>query len=361
NNIWKYVHPTFHPYAPTFKGITTDMGIIKDHQLIADTLANFYEKHFESPSFDIGRIAHVEAIKNYEKISQLPIDPMTKITLEEVEKNWKRAQKKKSTDSEGISAFLLHKLPNEYLQIMTVAYNKVAKAGGVLQKSKHAKVICLSKDGLYPGVNKLRPISLLSNFGKCFERIIHMRILRWCSDNGIYIDEQSGFTSERRLQTRILSLVEDLRLTIAANNRPALVVFVDFMSAFDNMWHPALFSTPLKLDFPLPLLRWIFSWLKDRTMSIHVGEAVSRPINIFRGAPQVCHLFADDLAIVITGALEKTFSKNIIELEKQAEVAMRILEKYAEENLLPVNINKTKAILVHSVVAPLHPKISPLN
>ncbi|CAF4233481.1 unnamed protein product, partial [Rotaria magnacalcarata] len=167
NNIWKYVHPTFHPYAPTFKGITTDMGIIKDHQLIADTLANFYEKHFESPSFDIGRIAHVEAIKNYEKISQLPIDPMTKITLEEVEKNWKRAQKKKSTDSEGISAFLLHKLPNEYLQIMTVAYNKVAKAGGVLQKSKHAKVICLSKDGLYPGVNKLRPISLLSNFGKC--------------------------------------------------------------------------------------------------------------------------------------------------------------------------------------------------
>ncbi|CAF5015438.1 unnamed protein product, partial [Rotaria socialis] len=53
NNIWKYVHPTFHPYASTFKGITTDMGIIKDHQLIADTLANFYEKHFENPSFDI--------------------------------------------------------------------------------------------------------------------------------------------------------------------------------------------------------------------------------------------------------------------------------------------------------------------
>jgi hypothetical protein len=84
-----------------------------------------------------------------------------------------------------------------------------------------------------------------------------MRILKWCGDKGIYLDEQSGFTSGRRLHTRILSLVEDLRLTTAANNRPALVIFVDFMSAFDRMWHPALISTLLKLDFPLPLLRWI--------------------------------------------------------------------------------------------------------
>ncbi|CAM4980825.1 unnamed protein product [Rotaria socialis] len=149
-------------------------------------------------------------------------------------KNWKRAQQKKSTDTEGISAFLLHQLPTEYLQIVTIAFNKIAQSGIVLRKSKHAKVICLSKDGLYPAVDKLRPISLLSNFGKCFERIIHTRILKWCNDKGIFTDEQSGFTSERRLQARILSLVEDLRLTTAANNRPSLVIFVDFVSAFDK-------------------------------------------------------------------------------------------------------------------------------
>ncbi|CAF0979132.1 unnamed protein product [Adineta steineri] len=54
----------------------------------------------------------------------------------------------------------------------------------------------------------------------------------------------------------------------------------------------------------------------------------------------------NDLAIVITGALKN-----------QAKVAMKILEQYAEDNLLPVNIGKTKAMLVHSVVAPLYPKI----
>ena len=84
--------------------------------------------------------------------------------------------------------------------------------------AKHAKVICLSKESLYPPVNKLRPISLLPNIGKWFERIVHKRIITWCMSNHVYIDEQSGFTAGRRLQTRILPLVEDLRLTIAACN-----------------------------------------------------------------------------------------------------------------------------------------------
>jgi len=37
-----------------------------------------------------------------------------------------------------------------------------------------------------------------------------------------YIDEQSGFTAGRRHQTKNLSLVENLRLTVAACNRLAL-------------------------------------------------------------------------------------------------------------------------------------------
>ena len=71
----------------------------------------------------------------------------------------------------------------------------------------------------------------------------------------------------------------------------------------------------------------------------------------------ICHLFADDLAIVIYGALENKFSTNIDELEKQAGIAMNILEKYADDILVPVNICKTKALVVHNVVAPSYPTI----
>ncbi|CAF0861104.1 unnamed protein product [Didymodactylos carnosus] len=63
------------------------------------------------------------------------------------------------------------------------------------------------------------------------------------------------------------------------------------------------------------------------------------------------HLFADDLAIIIYGALEKRFSDNI-QLEMQAKIALEILEKFADDMILPVTISKTKAMLVHNVVAP---------
>ncbi|CAF3172769.1 unnamed protein product [Rotaria socialis] len=384
NNIWKYVHPTFHPYTPSFKGLTTDNKIVKDHNEIVNTLADHYEKHFEAPTINPNNPFHIDATQSYNEFIQLTNIPLESITLEEVEKSWKASKRKKSTDTQGLSAFLLHQLPSEYLQTITIAFNKIALKGDVISSSKHAKVVCLSKDGFYPRVDKLRPISLLSNLGKCFERIIHARILKWCTEKGIFVDEQSGFTSERRLQTRIMSLVEDLRLTTAANNRPSLVIFVDFMSAFDRMWHPALLSTLLKLEMPTPLLKWIIQWLNGRTMSIHVGEAISRTINISVGTPQgsilaatlfrlhihflpsvfkniVCHLFADDLALIIPGTIEKTFSKNIATIEGQATNTMKLLEEYADVMILPVNVNKTKALLVHNIVVPPYPRVKYKN
>ncbi len=50
--------------------------------------------------------------------------------------------------------------------------------GTFFENSKHAKVVCISKDDLYSTENKLRLISLLPNLGKWFERIIHKRILK---------------------------------------------------------------------------------------------------------------------------------------------------------------------------------------
>lgn len=110
-------------------------------------------------------------------------------------------------------------------------------------------------------------------------------------------------------------------------------------------------------------------------MSVHVGEAISRTINISVGSPPgsilaatlfrlhvhflvsyfksiVCHLFADDLTLVISGAFEKMFPKNIMATEEQAGNAMKILENFADEKLFHVNVNKTKALRVHSIVAP---------
>ncbi len=47
-------------------------------------------------------------------------------------------------------------------------------------------------------------------------------------------------------------------------------------------------------------------------------------------------------------------SVSIEDFETQARIAMEILSKYPDDYILPVNTDKTKALLLHSVVAPLY-------
>ncbi|CAF3902858.1 unnamed protein product, partial [Rotaria sp. Silwood1] len=67
--------------------------------------------------------------------------------------------------------------------------------------------------------------------------------------------------------------------------------------------------------------------------------------------PQItCHLFADDLLMVINGALEKRLSVNVKYIQEQANKVLKSLEKFSDDHILPVNIKKTKAMLIHSAV-----------
>ncbi len=70
------------------------------------------------------------------------------------------------------------------------------------------------------------------------------------------------------MQTRIFTIYENIRPTIVAPNRPTFVIFVNFATAFDKMWHAALISNLFELDMPLNLIRL---WLQRRSMTAWRG------------------------------------------------------------------------------------------
>ena len=69
-------------------------------------------------------------------------------------------------------------------------------------------------------------------------------------------------------------------------------------------------------------------------------------------------LFANDLVIILACSIENKFSENIKDLEQRAVSILKKLENFADDLLLPVNVAKTKAILVHNIVAPPYPRVS---
>ncbi|CAF3248530.1 unnamed protein product [Rotaria socialis] len=115
-------------------------------------------------------------------------------------------------------------------------------------------------------------------------------------------------------------------------------------------------------------------------MRVSHGESESRLFPILIGAPQgsvlaallfrlhvhflplhfprtVNHLFADDLTIVVKGALKERLSDNIKYVQNRAKVALQALENFSDNYLLPVNVTKTKAMLVHNVVHATKPEL----
>jgi hypothetical protein len=105
--------------------------------------------------------------------------PVSPISYAQVFRVWMKFSQKKLLDSMKTTAFLLKNQPTEYINVITVPFNKSALKSIVFEDSKYAKVICLSKDGLYPEENRLCPISLLSKLGKLYERWIHEHIMNW--------------------------------------------------------------------------------------------------------------------------------------------------------------------------------------
>ncbi|CAF3502804.1 unnamed protein product [Rotaria sp. Silwood1] len=164
-NIWKFARPHFHTYTPAFRGLSLSTGKERDPQVVVNTLGDFYDTHFSEPNFDPSNACHRRYLAIYTQIAYTPNIPLEQITYEEVIKEWKKFLPKKATDSIDTSAFLLKKLPLKYLEIITILFDRCAKKGTFFEASKHAKVVCLSKDDMYPALGKLRPISLLPNIG----------------------------------------------------------------------------------------------------------------------------------------------------------------------------------------------------
>ena len=101
-----------------------------------------------------------------------------------------------------------------------------------------------------------------------------------------------------------------------------------------------------ELSMPLQLLKWILNWLRNRSFYICHGNQKSRLVVMKKGAPQgsviaatlfrlhmhfitsyfdniVIHLYADDLALILNGSLEKKFSQDVTELEQRAATVLK--------------------------------------
>ncbi|CAF1308615.1 unnamed protein product [Adineta steineri] len=166
------------------------------------------------------------------------------------------------------------------------------------------------------------------------------------------------------MSVRLVSMIDQIGQSLSMNTAAA-ALFVDFSSAFNQLWFNGLWLKLNKLSCPLYIIAWLKHYLCGRKAYTGIKSTISSTFELSKGVPQgSCidpvlfivyhhnlleslstihwkHLFADDLAVSIAPSAALSPKKIIKSLKKQLVQILKRLIKYSTQWKQPINYDKT--------------------
>lgn len=355
-NLWNTINNLCNKYKSNnaIKEIKTDDNItINNKKEIADTFVNYYS--------DLG--------KNYANKIKIPTDfreteallnnsmQLYPTNIDEVKKIINSLKAKKSPGFDSIRAETLKEIADEIAKPLEYIINKCFSTGDFPDSLKIGLIKPLYKGGEKNVLINYRPISVISNVAKIFEKIIKIRFTNFFKKYEIISENQFGFQQNKSTEDAIATLTRYIYKALDEKT-PSLCIFVDLAKAFDTVCHKRLLYKLEKYGIRGIVLKLIRNYLSDRIQYVKIDDVISEPKTIQYGVPQGTVLgpilftlyinsllgmnnhnckilsFADDTAIFFKG---NTWEQ----LKKSAEKGFTTIKKWFDYNLLTVNFNKT--------------------
>ncbi|CAF4694822.1 unnamed protein product, partial [Rotaria magnacalcarata] len=330
---------------------------------MCDLAANFYEGLFHKSENIVRPHPYVDApwidFDNKD-------DPIPLVSLDELLLTINDIKKKKSIDAHGLNNYMFNFLHSSHWSFLLHLYNLTFSLSFLPSSWKDTRILLLAKNNSVCLPAQTRPISLLDCFQKLGEKLFLTRFRDILCRRGLLPANQSGFREKFRLQTRLLLFLEDI-YSYLSNSSPTATIFVDFKCAFDMLWHDGCIGKFRQMGIPMSFIKWIKAWLENRRGYIEINNFKSRWFCIGRGGPQgspltptifityhadmsnflswsSSHLFADDLAAIVSSQIGVKFNTQCLDLEKRLKFFFEQLEYYCLLTFQLINYNKTEAL-----------------
>lgn len=152
---------------------------------------------------------------------------------------------------------------------------------------KKADIIPVHKKGPKTKIENYRPISKLITVAKVFEDLVLDSIYPLVS-RGIP-ETQHGFLKGRSTVSNLACFTEFVIRNMEGGGQVD-VVYTDFEKAFDRVDHDILLAKLNSLGIHGDLLRWVNSYLSNRSQAVVLGGYKSDYITVPSGVPQGSHL-----------------------------------------------------------------------
>ena len=214
-------------------------------------------------------------------------------------------------------------------------------------------------------MDNYRPISLLSNFSKIYEKIMSNRLTSYIEENELFTNCQYGF---RKDHSTVHPLVHFMNTVSTALNKKhhVIAIFCDLRKAFDTVDHKILIKKLKQIGLGGVELAWFRSYLTDRKQFVYYNGKCSSLLELLLGVPQGSilgpllfliyindlplvsslhsSLFADDTMLLASGP-------DIVELTSFVNTEFHKVNQFFRSHKLALHPNKTQYLLFTSSLA----------
>ena len=238
---------------------------------------------------------------------------------------------------------------------LTFIINKSFEYGVFPSSMKVAQVIPLFKSGATDTCGNYRPISLLSNLSKIFERAMYDRLYSYLESRQLINPLQFGFRKMHSTNHALVSITEHVK-KIVDNGNFACGLFLDFQKAFDTVNINILIEKLLNYGVRGPVNQWLKSYLQGRNQYVTIENETSHTLPLTCGVPQgsilgpllfliyindfqncieksIAYHFADDTNVIFSRS-------NIKQLKKALSTQISIIVDWLCANRLSLNAKK---------------------
>ena len=302
---------------------------------------------------DINPLTYVNNVNNSIVIFDVSCDEV---------KNIIRSLKNSSAGHDEFPTFVGKLCVDSYIEPLTFLINYSLKTGVFPSELKLARVVPIFKAGDSSALTNYRPISVLTFFAKVFEKIVYNKLLNFISDNNILYDHQYGFRKGRSTQQAIITLVDKITKSQDIGDI-VITLLIDLKKAFDTIDHQILLRKLYSYGIRGSMLKWMESYLTDRSQYVVFDGKVSQTRGIKCGVPQgsilgpllfiisvndICNvspmlfkiLYADDTCVLISG-------NHLNDLIDRLNTELTSLNNWFKANKLSLNTKKSLFMIFH--------------
>lgn len=262
----------------------------------------------------------------------------------------------KSPGLDTLKTETLQEIANFIAEPLAFIINRSLEVGIFPTPLKNALIKPIYKNGDKTEPENYRPISLISNLAKIYEKLLKKRIISYLDKNKIISARQYGFREARSTEDAMAELTANIYKSLD-ESKPCLCIFVDLAKAFDTVNHKKLLNTLESIGFRGTALKLMTSYLTNRSQCVGIGNIVSSNKIMEYGVPQgtvlgplLFNIYVNDLFNVDTEGEVISFADDTVvfykdsswaNLKKKVELDFINLIKWLNSRLLTINFKKT--------------------